>query len=400
MIMNPSNSKIVHAVGWFLMLLLPACRQEESKKDGAANSAPNPQIFTNTDLSHGYVRRGGAIHFLGGGTTGTGENATRIDTPSPKVLQTFVDSKIGTFKTSEGLDVASFEALSERYSRDRSRVYYNIISPGVFLVIVLPKADPETFELVAGHLVKDKNHVWYYDRIQAGVDPATVESIAGSRVYKDKDSVHYGYQTISGADVSKFESVGGGYFADGDRVYWGPDPVPGADPIDFENLKESFIGKDKCRVYRSGVPLPGLDVATLEVLVHDPAGYQILSDKNGIHLNDKTFPRSKPGKIEKIDRFTFKAGELIHLISSYQNTPVTLFKEDGQLLAETPYYPDGQQNPSGHLIAEVTADGLRNLRTTPLPGASEAPPAPGWQIDVFKRPDFVRRMFDAGEWIE
>ena len=389
------NSRAIITLGLLLLLAIPSCQKKET-----AGSPPSSPLSTDTDLGHGYVRRDGAIHFIGGGITGTGADATRIDTPSPRLLRKVVDSKFGPFKTAEGLDVASFEVLSETYTRDENRVYYKVISNNEFIVIVLPEADPVSFEMLGGNLTRDKKRVWYNFDIQHAVDAATVEPIKGGPVYRDKSSVFYQYDSIAGADPASFKHVGSGYFADSKRVYWGSNPVPGADPANFQVMGDSFIAKDNSRIYRSGVPLPGYDVASFELILHSEAGFQIFSDKNGIHLDNMTFPRSKPGKVEIIDNTTVKAGDLIHLVNTYQYTPVTLFKESGKLMAETPAYEPSNKKVNGMITAEVTPDGLKNIRTNPLPGTDKAPSAPDWQLRVFKDMHLVQRMIEAGNLIK
>jgi hypothetical protein len=386
---------------WLVMLLsLAACRQEGAPGGGTAGSGPSPTLPGDVDLGHGYVRRAGAIHFIGGGITGTGADVTRIDMPSPKLLKKVVMSKFGPFKTAEGLDVASFAALSETYTRDENRVYYKVISNDEFIVIVLPEADPASFELLGGNLTRDKKRVWYNDEIQHEVDAATVEPIKGGPVYRDKNSVFYQYTAIAGADPASFKHIGSGYYADLKRVYWCMDPIQGADPSTFEVMGDSFIAKDNCGIYRSGKHLPGYDVASFELILHNEAGFQIFSDKNGVHLNKMTFPRSKPGKAEVIDNYTVKVGDLVHTVSTYQYTPVTVFKEDGKVIAEAPCYEAESQKPLGMITAEVTGEGLKDIRTIPLPGHSWTPKAPDWQLRAFTRSDLVQRMIAAGGLIK
>ncbi|PAW69468.1 MAG: hypothetical protein B9S38_09685 [Verrucomicrobiia bacterium Tous-C4TDCM] len=265
---------ITRTLGLLLFLSITACQKKETTR-----TAPTPPLSTDTDLGHGYVRRDGAIHFIGGGTTGTGANATRIDMPSPRLLRKVVDSKFGPFKTAEGLDAASFEVLTETYTRDENRVYYKVISNDEFIVIVLPEADPASFELLEGNLTRDKNRVWYNYEIQHEVDAATVEPIEGGPVYKDKNSVFYQYTQISGADPATFKHIGSGYYADSKRVYWCSTPIPDADPIAFQVMGDSFIAKDSTKIYRSGVHLPGYDVASFELILHNEAGFQIFSTR-------------------------------------------------------------------------------------------------------------------------
>jgi hypothetical protein len=386
---------MIIALGLVLPLALVACREKE-----AAPSGPSPVLSTDTDLGHGYVRRDGGIHFIGGGITGTGADATRIDMPSPQLLIKVTRSQFGPFKTAEGLDVASFEVLSETYARDKNRVYYKVVSNDEFIVIVLPEADPASFELLESNLTRDKNRVWYSSRIRHGVDAATVKPIEGGPVYKDKNSVFYQYDAIAGADPATFKHVGSGYYADSKRVYWCTDPIPDADPATFKVLGDSFVAKDRSRAYRSGEPLDGLDVASLELILHHQAGFQIYSDKNGMQVNKMTFPRSKPGKVEVVDPYTIKAGDLFHLVENSRSTPSTLFKEDGKLMVESPAYEPESREVNGLIIAEVTADGLANIRVGPLPGSSHVPAVPDWQMEVFKHGHTVERMIELGKQIK
>ena len=380
-----------------LVLLHPhVCAQENGPApDGAAAQAlPADEI-----LGHGYVRRNGAIHFIGGGITGAGANATRIDMPSPALLKKVVDSQYGPFKTAEGLDVESFRVLSEEYTCDDDRAYFKVISPGEFIVIVLPEADPATLEALAPNVARDRKHVWHYDRIQRGLDPASVVLIDGGRVFKDRDSVQYQDETIAGADPASFKHLGSGYYADNNRVYWCTDPIPDADPATFEVLGDSFIGKDTNHAYRSGERLPGIDASSLELILHHPAGFQVYSDKNGIHVNGMAFPRSKPGSVRIIDDHTLLAGDHVLLVETSRSTPVTVFKEDGKLMAEAPAYEPTTRRVEGVITAEVTGQGLQNIRVGPLQGGGEAPSVPDWQMEVFNNPDALKRMLEAGRLI-
>lgn len=390
-----SRFLIARALGLLLLCTLAACYQKETPPRG-----PTPRLATDTDLGHGYVRRDGTIHFLGGGVTGAGPNETRIDTPSHPLVRKAVLSKFGPFKTAEGLDAATFKPLSDTYSKDKNRVYYKVVSNGEFIVIVLQNADPDSFELLDGSLARDKSHVWYTSTIQQGVDPATVQSIKGGPVFKDKDSVHYQYSTIPNADPASFRHLGSTYYADNKSVYWCTNPIPNADPASFKVLGDSFVAKDKNRAYRSGEPLDGYDAASLELILHHEAGFQIYSDKNGIYVNKMPFPRSKPGKTDIIDNRTVKTGNLILLVENSRNTPMTLFKENGLLMAESPSYEPSSRKVNGLISAEVTPDGLSNIRVTPLQGSSYIPNVPDWQMEVFTHAHPANRLIDLGKQIK
>jgi hypothetical protein len=392
--MNP-RTIITPALGLLLLLAIPACQKKQT------TAPPTPAPSTDTDLGHGYVRRDGAIHFIGGGTTGTGADATRIDMPSPAILKKLVQSQYGPFKTAEGLDAASFEALSTIYTRDKNHVYYKIDDVDQFIIVQLPDADPATFSLSTPGIVRDKNHVWRGDRIMAGVDPATVEIIDSNfMVIKDKDSVHYSGTEIPDADPATFRRLGSAYYADRNKAYWGYDPIPDADPNTLVVLKDSFIAKDKHRVYRSGSALNDIDATSFELILHNEAGYQIYSDQSGVHVNHMTFPRSQPGKAEVIDDRTVKVGELILLVESSRNTPSTLFKENGKLMLEGPAYEPASGKANGIISAEVTPEGLMNIRTNPLPGSTQSPTVPDWQREVFTHSHSAERLIELGKKIK
>lgn len=357
-------------------------------------------LSADTDLGHGYVRRDGTIHFIGGGTTGIGANATRIDMPSPDIIKKLVQSQYGVFKSAEGLDPASFEALSPTYTRDKNHVYYKIDDIEKFIIVQLPEAHAASFHLSDDGIIRDKNHVWRGDRIITGADPATAVCVDGGSVIKDKDSVHFGEKQIPDADPATFKHIGAGYYADRSRVYWVPELIPDADPATFVVLGNSFIAKDKNRAYRSGEILEGFDVASLELILHNDAGYQIISDKNGFYANHMAFPRSKPGKAEIIDNRTLRVGDLILLVEHSRNTPSTLFKENGKLMTETPAYEPISRKVNGIISAEVTAEGFKNIRISPLPGSTETPTVPGWQMEVFTHIHPAGRLIELSEKIK
>jgi hypothetical protein len=395
--MNDSASPIFILVAALAFFNVACQSQSDDGKTGVASG----QSASDISLGHGYVRRGETIHFLGGEITGSGVNATRIDRPSPQVLQGFRDAKMGPFETCEGLDVETFEPLSEEYSRDRNHVYFKVISPGVFLVIKLPEADPGSFEVLAPSLGRDQTHVWLDERIQSGADPATVQVVnAGFSVFKDEDSVHYQNQRIPGADPKSFRHLASGYYADQNRIYWGSEAIAGAEVGSFQVLGDSFLAKDQNRAYRSGQVLPGLAVATLSLILHDPVGYQIYADKNGIYVNGQRFPRSRPGKVEVIDQATVKVDDLILLVELAYNTPITVFREGNRLMAEAPVYQPANREIQGMICMTVAASGVTDIRIDPVAGRDVAPAVPAWQMEVLKRSDNVKRMVEAGQLLK
>lgn len=108
----------------------------------------------------------------------------------------------------ENTDATTFEYVSgKRFARDKYNIYYQPYDKRLELLTV--SADTKTFELFRNLWGKDKNHVYYGDRIQEEFDADTFEFI-NTEIIKDKDYVYYT-----------------SYFA-GDSLY---KKVEGADPI-------------------------------------------------------------------------------------------------------------------------------------------------------------------------
>lgn len=352
------------------------------------------------DLGFGYVRRGGHIHFIGGGKTGSGPDGTRIDRPSQENIDGFSPALPKPRKICKSPDASSFEALSERYTRDKNMVYYKWISPGRFLVIELPDADVKTFEVIGFNLARDKKQVWWYGFVLPGLDAATVKLVSDGFVWKDAQSVWYQSKRIVGADPKTFRHLGSGYYIDAKRAYWGSDPIDGADLATFKVLGDSFIAVDRNMVYRSGQRLPHVDPGTCKFILHNPYGYQVISDKNGVYLNKLKFLHADPNDFRMIDQLTGRGGEYVFLVDTYQSTPVTVYREGGRLVTETVLYEKGTANPLAIVKAEVSGGKLENITFSPAPGKAAASPVPDWQIKIFQRPGLIKRMKAAGELLK
>ena len=127
------------------------------------------------ELGFGYHRRDQHIHFEGGGRTGT--DSTLIDQPSRMNVDGFSRALGRKPSVCKALDAATFEPLSEEYSRDKDMVYYKWISPGRFLVVELPQADVASFKPINFAHAVDKTTIWYLDRPIPDSDPASAKGI-------------------------------------------------------------------------------------------------------------------------------------------------------------------------------------------------------------------------------
>lgn len=365
-----------------------------------ARSAVVGLLFTTsaqaqTALGYGYTRDGDHIHFEGRGTTGP-NGGTRIDAPSQETIDGFERVMRRKLMLCTGLDAATFVPLSEEYSRDQNRVYYKWISPGRFLVIELPKADAASFEAISGVFAKDANTVWYMDEPLARSDPGSFV-IVDHQMGKDRNYVYFAGQRVLHLHAPTFRHLGSGYFADKDGVYWGVDRVRGADPDTFKVLGDSFIGKDANRVYRSGSVLNRIDAATVKLHLHDPYGYQIFSDRNGVYVNGFRFLHADAGNIQVRDNISAIGGRFLLVVDTYHITPITVFREDGGLVVETVMYDLQSHKALGVVRADLTEQGMERVTVSPMPGVSKQPSVPQSQLQVFERPGLAEMLREKAD---
>ncbi len=343
-----------------------------------------------TPLGHGYTRKGEHVHFEGGGSTGA-DGGTRIDKPSEANIKGFQDALGRTLPLCTNPDVASFEALSEEYCRDRNKVYYKWISPGRFLMIELPGADVASFRALSLVFAVDVSSVWYMDQPIAGSDPRSFV-IIDDRIGKDRNHVYFSGERAAQFDAASFRHLGSGYFADKDGVYWGTDSVAGADLETFEVLDNSFVAKDKDRVYRSGQVLDSFDAATTKLLLHDPYGYQFTSDRNGVYVNGLKFLHADPADFTMRDNRCGVGSGYLFFVDVWHSTPITLYRENGGLVAETILYERETGRGLAIVRADLTEGGMQNVELSPPPGAEAAGSVPAWQMDLFRRLDLASSL--------
>ncbi len=334
-------------------------------------------------LGHGYTLRGEHIHFEGGGSTGVA-GGTRIDKPSKANVKGFRGVLDQSLTLCTNPDAASFEALSEEYSRDKNKVYYKWISPGKFLVVELLGADVASFRALSFVFAVDANSVWYMDQAIVESDPASFV-ILDNRTGKDRNHVYVSGQRVSHLDAPTLKHFASGYYADKNGVYWGTNPVAGADLETFEVLADSFIAKDKDYVYRSGQVIDGFDAATTKLILHDPYGYQFISDRNGVYVNGLKFLHADPADFTMRDNRCGTGGRYLFFVDVWHSTPITVYREGDGLVAETILYDRETKRGLAVVRADLTKYGMQNIQLLPPPGAKTADTVPVWQLEIFQR---------------
>jgi hypothetical protein len=178
-------------------------------------------------------------------------------------------------------DPATFEPLSETWSRDRSRVYLGGRP--------LRGADPTTFTVLSRIAARDRHHVYLIDfgRVR-DADASTYEVLTPEievddaelcREYsRDRNHVFHKVLTIGklsivrGADPATFRAVASGFGMDATQVFCELQRLPKADPRSWQRL-DPVYSKDAARVYHYNKVIEGADAATFGVLPLDRTGW-------------------------------------------------------------------------------------------------------------------------------
>jgi hypothetical protein len=185
----------------------------------------------------------------------------------------------------EGVDPATFLALTEHYARDKSHVWYadtyrkgqEYFSIVHTRIVQLSDADPASFHsLDTPHAendlgyAKDKGHVWFDGQRMIVGDVASFEPRSYGYA-RDRTTGYYMRLPVPGSDGPTFTNVGNEWAKDRAHVWWsgvdlGSEPsgaiinrvAEGADPVSFEALDGGY-GKDRARVWFHGAPVEGAD---------------------------------------------------------------------------------------------------------------------------------------------
>ena len=224
------------------------------------------------------------------------------------------------------IDVATFEDIFGGLNyKDKNSVYYVDENNGKVSLKILKGADPATFEF--GIISKDKNSVFIGNQKLKGVSSKGFEVLNDSldfvkdykNVYyldRESDGITYKVEVLDtkGIDIPSFEFFGysyNKYFKDKDNIYFLNDKddkmefekLAGANPKTFEIIDDYFARDDK-NVYFFNKKVIGVDAKTFEEV-----GYDIVKDKNGLHIlidSNETEIKTKNLKADGIDLKTFK----------------------------------------------------------------------------------------------
>lgn len=224
------------------------------------------------------------------------------------------------------IDVATFEDIFGGLNyKDKNSVYYVDENNGKVSLKILKGADPATFEF--GIISKDKNSVFIGNQKLKGVSSKGFEVLNDSldfvkdykNVYyldRESDGITYKVEVLDtkGIDIPSFEFFGDSYnkyFKDKDNIYFLNDKdnkmefekLAAVNPKTFEIIDDYFARDDK-NVYFFNKKVIGVDAKTFEEV-----GYDIVKDKNGLHIlidSNETEIKTKNLKADGIDLRTLK----------------------------------------------------------------------------------------------
>jgi hypothetical protein len=190
-----------------------------------------PSTLTNDS---GYYIRGSKVYYLGG----------------------FPSTAFEIY----GADVNTFEILDEPqvYALDSNNVYFH--------GVLIPDADPATFELLDSPYSRDANHVYVSDSIHSN-DPAHFEIVQGN-VMRDSEHIYWSGEIIS--DNPEHLVIIGTwgfytYLEDSDKVYINGEVIKYASPIGFGVLKDEY-SRGETNVYYFDEMISMADAGTFEII--------------------------------------------------------------------------------------------------------------------------------------
>jgi len=302
----------------FHQLTVSHSPQPAVSQDKADEPAPIP-------LGHGYERRGDVIYF----------NAQPIDLAGRADLDRFERTLGRRVKPATNIDAASFEVLSEQYTKDKNAVYYKWISPGWYLVTEIVGADPATFEALDSDLARDARHVWRVDLIFPDGDAATAEVVTPGYVWKDRNTVYYQHLPMKNADPRTFRHLDQAFYRDAKHVYWSNERLIGADPDTFRTFGDTPYAADKNRVWLGTSGRDDLDAASFRLFQN-----HVFADKNGVYVTPAAHQVrgahaesfKKVGPVGELDCTLFRDRESLFILEPMYNEMYRVSKEDGEIV--------------------------------------------------------------------
>jgi hypothetical protein len=273
-----------------------------------------------------------------------------------------------------GVDVKSFELISDNLAVDKSQVYYFRMKPTTQGPAVLRGADPGSIEIIDEYFTRDKRKVFYTHGSPrpctiVKADPKTFTAL-NDRYSKDEHHAFYYCSQLKDADAKTFRVTSGYIAVDSKNVYRSGRLVANADPATYGHLKHRFgnlnFYADDQRVYYFVGTVEDADPDTFEVM-----GSYFAKDNQHAYFCSK-----KCHKIAGVDLKSFR----VVPASGWGNARVyardekkVFFCSESDETDPCTALPDADPNSFEHIERYFSKD-MSNVffRETPLEGADTA----------------------------
>lgn len=198
----------------------------------------------------------------------------------------------------KNVDYESFVVVAHNLGKDKNHVYFN--------EKVLEGAEPTTFELISTgksdtkypyyYYFKDSKRVYYFRTPITGANPITFQYLWGD-FSKDKTSIFYQENKLLASNDAVFpikNDTNGDYIRIHDTIYYKDLLVQTSHAKNFEVIAENFA-TDKKAIYFQNHLLNNIDPESFTILNSD---YQ--KDKNHLYYKTQMIPDSNPDSYEFI----------------------------------------------------------------------------------------------------
>lgn len=299
----------------------------------------NKRIFQISNLNARYFLWAAAFFFLMG---------SQVTNPATKQTQQEIKLDAGYYRLGKkilyadehdvhgelrGADAKSFKILGDGFSKDKNKVYWvsetlfelKTADPATFIhfpgtpysadqrhvfyyIELIPAAHAKTFKALSGVFAKDKNQVYYGNKVIQNIKPNDFEIFNGNSHYgHNKKQIIYGTGVVAAANLKYFVPLNKHFGKDKDHVFWGGQ-ITKYDPSSFYVFPTGFYVKDKTGVYSlfpnfgNDPPkkLKMADAGSFSEIHFDIYGFYT-KDKNHVYFNDEIITGANPETFRFID---------------------------------------------------------------------------------------------------
>lgn len=182
------------------------------------------------------------------------------------------DAKLVVVSNGRSVNFQLIGDSTSYYAKDDSLVYY--------YGIIIPKADPNSFEVLDYGYAHDKNYAYYNGKHIEGLKGKGFKVIKDCYLGSDGVSLCNGKLKLVNSDAATFKAIDCGYYKDKNNVYLNGSVLDSLDSESFEILSWGYT-KDKNAVYCDLKPIESADPQTFEVLARKHSK----DDKNVFYLD-------------------------------------------------------------------------------------------------------------------